>query len=282
MSPREHQGAPEGPARPALPTPDLRFFAARDVLLHEEEDPERVERLVDRLRDEGVLRNPPVAAELGDGRVVVLDGANRVTALKRLGAAFLPVQVVPYHDPAVTLDRWNHLLVALPEELGKGLPLEEEEAGCASRRLAAGELLAYVRTEGETWAVPRGPDLAEGAERLRRLVASYRGRVAYHRVDSEDLEVLRGRYGQAAALVAFSRFAKADILELARNAARLPAGVTRHVVPGRALRVNLPLEVAFGPGTLEDRNAWLAAWVRQRIREGKVRYYPEPTLLFDE
>jgi hypothetical protein len=42
------------------------------------------------------------------------------------------------------------------------------------------------------------------------------------------------------------------------------------------------LEVAFGPGTLEDKNAWLAAWVRQRIREGKVRYYPEPTLLFDE
>jgi hypothetical protein len=81
VSPREHQGAPEGPARPALPTPDLRFFAARDVLLHEEEDPERVERLVDRLRDEGVLRNPPVVAELGDGRVVVLDGANRVTAL---------------------------------------------------------------------------------------------------------------------------------------------------------------------------------------------------------
>ncbi len=282
MNPREYQDGPEGPVQPTALLPDLRFFATPDVLLHEEEDPERVERLVNRLREEGVLRNPPLAAELGDGRVVVLDGANRVTALQRLGAPCLPVQVVPYHDPAVTLDRWNHLLVVLPEELGKGLPLEAEEPGRAARRLAAGELLAYVRTEERAWAVPRSPDLPQGAERLRRLVASYRGRVAYHRVDSEDLEALLARYGQAEALVAFSRFAKAEILELARNAAKLPAGVTRHVVPGRALRLNLPLEVVFGPGPLEDKDGWLRAWVRQRIQEGKVRYYPEPTVLFDE
>lgn len=274
-------GSPSG-----VPLPDLRFFPTSEVLLHEEEDPERVNRLVGRLREDGVLRNPPVAAELGDGRVVVLDGANRVTAMQRMKAPFLPVQVVPYQDPGVVLERWHHLLQAVPEglveQLQQQIPLQPERPDRAPERLARGELLAYLRLGAAVWALPRPGDLGEGARWLRHLVASYRGWVVHHRVDSEDVELLSTRYGEVRALVAFGRFAKSEILELARNAVKLPAGVTRHVVPGRALRVNLPLEVALASGALEEKNAWLAAWVRQRVQEGRVRYYPEPTVLFDE
>ncbi len=284
MSSQGRAGAPGAQAGVLLP--DLRFFPASSVLLHEEEDPPRVDRLVGRLREEGVLRNPPLAAELGDGRVVILDGANRVTALQRMGAVFVLVQVVPYHDPGVVLDRWHHLLQEVPdglvEHLRREIPLQPERPERAPERLARGELLAYLRQGEGAWAVPRSEALTEGAWWLRSLVASYRGRVPYHRVDSEDVELLSARYGQVRALVAFGRFSKSDILELARNAAKLPAGVTRHVVPGRALRVNLPLKVAFGAGTLEEKNAWLADWVRWQVREGRVRYYPEPTVLFDE
>lgn len=264
--------------------PELRFVPADCVLLHEEHDPERADRLVRRLQEEAVLRNPPLVAELGDGRVVVLDGANRVAALQRLGVPHVPVQVVPYHDPAVVLDRWHHLLVALPEgfpeALRSALPLEPTED--AADGLRRGELVAYVRVERSALGLPRSPNRVLDADRLRRLVGAYRGRVPYHRVDSEDLEGLAVRYGGAQALVAFGRFDKGDILELARNAAKLPAGVTRHVVPGRALRLNLPLEVALRPAPVEEKDAWLRAWVQQRLREGRVRYYPEPTVLFDE
>lgn len=269
-----------------VPLPDLRFFPASEVLLHEEEDPERVDRLVGRLREEGVLRNPPVAAELGDGRVVVLDGANRVTAMQRMKVPFLPVQVVPYQDPGVVLERWHHLLEAVPEGLAEQLqqqiPLQPARPDQALEGLASGELLAYLRLGEAVWVLPRPGDLAECARWLRTLAASYRGSVMYYRVDSEDVALLSARYGQVCALVAFGRFAKSEILELSRNAVKLPAGITRHVVPGRALRVNLPLEIALAPGTLEEKNAWLAGWVRQRVQEGRVRYYPEPTVLFDE
>lgn len=266
--------------------PDLRFFATSNLLLHEEHDADRVERLVRRLREEGVLRNPPLVAELDDGRAVVLDGANRVTALEALGAAHVPAQVVPYADPSVTLDRWHHLLVQVPEGwpdlLQDTLPLETLATGEAARLLSSRQALACVRVGMKVCAVRRPDSLAEGARRLRGLVASYRGRVPYHRVEFEDLEALQARYGPAAALVLFCRFDKGEILELARNAAKLPAGVTRHVVPGRALRVNLPLEIAFRPGSTEEKNAWLRAWVGERVREGRVRAYPEPTVLFDE
>jgi hypothetical protein len=101
-------------------------------------------------------------------------------------------------------------------------------------------------------------------------------------VESEDFDELTARYGGAQALVAFGRFRKKEILELARNAAKLPAGVTRHIVPGRALRVNLPLEVVLRHGSVEEKNAWLRAWIQHRLQEGRVRSYLEPTILFDE
>ncbi|MCB9125105.1 MAG: hypothetical protein H6643_11420 [Caldilineaceae bacterium] len=54
-----------------------------DVFPHERFHPARVERLKKRLTQEGRLVNPPIVAELGDGRYVVLDGATRVTAFKQ-------------------------------------------------------------------------------------------------------------------------------------------------------------------------------------------------------
>jgi len=282
VSPGAPHPSPAGP----MALPELRFFPTPQVLPHEEHDPQRVERLVRRLEEEGVLRNPPVVAELGDGRVVVLDGANRVAALARMGAPHLPVQVVPYQDPSVVLDRWHHLLVTVPEGFprtqAEGLGLQPSDPEVASRRLASGDLVAYVRVGDSAYGLPRASTLVEDAERLRQLVHAYRGRHPYHRVDCEDLEELAARYGSPRALVAFGRFQKAEILELARNAAKLPAGVTRHVVPGRVLRLNLPLLVAFRPGSPEEKDAWLATWVQQRLRDGRVRYYPEPTILFDE
>src|SRR3990172_164351 len=62
--------------------PDLRILPIDHLLLHEEHDAQRSQPLGARLAADGVLRNPPVVAPLpGEDRFVVLDGANRVTAL---------------------------------------------------------------------------------------------------------------------------------------------------------------------------------------------------------
>src|SRR5438105_1697626 len=76
----------------------------------------RLPGLVTRLRTEGVLRNPPIAAPRSDGGFVILDGANRTTALLALEAPAVLPQVVEYEDPAVRLDVWCHLL-AQPVDL---------------------------------------------------------------------------------------------------------------------------------------------------------------------
>jgi len=45
----------------------------------------------------------------------------------------------------------------------------------------------------------------------------------------------------ATTLVVFPHFDPAEVLELAGNGARLPAGITRHLIRWRALRINVPI-----------------------------------------
>ncbi len=89
--------------------PDLRIVSVRDLLLHEDVDLERVARLLDRLSADGILRNPPIVASLpGSDRYLLLDGANRVSALENLDIPHLLVQVEPYDNAELEI-RHPHL-----------------------------------------------------------------------------------------------------------------------------------------------------------------------------
>lgn len=279
----EHLTSPVALAGPTLP--DLAFVPAEDVLLHEECDPDRVARLRDRLRSEGILKNPPVAAPLGP-QVVVLDGANRTEALRALGARTILLQRVDYDDPLVELGTWRHLITEpapdVEERIRRTLPLEALPTGQAIEFARRGQILAFVWIAGRSFALLRGSTLSEDAARLRALVSAYKGTARIYRVLQEDPEDLERAYGRVGILVVFCEFKKAEILSIARDGAKLPTGITRHVIPGRALRVNLPVARMLGgepPGAL---NAWLEGWVRAKLLNHEVRYYAESTFLFDE
>ena len=273
---------------PAPVMPRLRVWSVDRLLLHEEADAVRVQRLADALRRDGVLRNPPVVAALHDGRAVVLDGANRITALRVLGLSHAIVQEVAYEDPNVHLSVWRHYVpedvpgtlrgaaAALDPARTFGVDGETE----AESRIAGDALAAVVDARGGV--VLRRADLgAPAAETLRRLAALYRRAPAVHRVERGGLAEMEAAYGPGA-LVLFRRFEKADIVALAREGGRLPAGITRHVIPGRALRLNAPLAWLAGDVDAAAAQAALDARLRQRWQAHGVRYYAEPTFLFDE
>ena len=115
------------------------------------------------------------------------------------------------------------------------------------------------------------------------MVDLYRDRVPFHRVAGDSLSAAKARYPDVTALLVYPRFHPDEILEIATSGARLPAGITRHVIPGRALRLNIPLEVLADTGrSVEEKNRWLASWVAERVAQKNVRFYEESTVLFDE
>lgn len=265
--------------------PDLRIVPAAQVFLHEDADPVRVERLSVRLRQDGALRNPPIAAGLPGDAFVVLDGANRVSALTRLEAPVIPLQVVDYDDPAVRLDVWRHLIVErldVPDALrAAGVALERSTRDAAGAALRGREIACYIVTGSGTFVVPLSPDRLL-ATTLTEVVASYKGSARIYRVPTEDFDALVREYGDVSAVVVFPRLQKQDILTIANSAARLPTGITRHLIPGRALRVNVPLELLSGPGDATRKHERLRDLIRQRLLDNSVRYYPEGAFLFDE
>src|SRR5512140_3521369 len=100
----------------------LAIVPLNSVVLHEEIEAKRIERLVTRLSEDRVLRNPPIATEVrapqGWLRYVVLDGASRTSALRKLKIPDIVVQIVDYHSPLIHLQSWNHLLLDVdPAEL---------------------------------------------------------------------------------------------------------------------------------------------------------------------
>ena len=132
--------------------PDLRVVAVADLLLHEQHDAQRSEPLLQRLRTDGVLKNPPIVAAIpGEQRYVVLDGANRVTAAQSLGMEHIAVQVVDYEDPELILDTWYHLIKGMSVEEFKnllaqlpGIRTEAADLMHARALLARRESLAFV------------------------------------------------------------------------------------------------------------------------------------------
>ncbi|MFQ5577667.1 MAG: NAD(P)-dependent oxidoreductase, partial [Anaerolineae bacterium] len=93
----------------------LEVLPLPNVLPHEQTDPSRVQRLVNRLSAEKVLKNPPIVTKWKD-HYVVLDGATRVTALKALDYRYVVAQVVPHTHNNLGVHVWNHVIEGVSVE----------------------------------------------------------------------------------------------------------------------------------------------------------------------
>ena len=271
--------------------PDLRILPVSSLLLHEQHDAQRSEPLAMRLAADGILRNPPIVAPItGEPRFVVLDGANRVTALQSMGIPHVVAQVVDYEDEDLILDTWYHLVSDLSREdfhhaIG-ALPdvsLEASDLIQARAELARREALAYmVYPNGDVFTVQVVGDLHLRAARLNDIVDIYKTRGKVYRANTDYVDKLLPYYDAVTVLVVFPRYQPAEIIELARLGARLPAGVTRHVIPRRALRLNFPLSVLRDNWPLVEKNGYLKDWLKGKMANKQARFYQESTFLFDE
>ena len=274
--------------------PDLRIVPMDVLVPHEEHDAQRSEPLISRIREAGVWLNPPIVAEMGDGRFVILDGANRHFALGSLGYPHILVQVVEYESEDVRLETWHHIVsgVSWFELLRhirqiEGLNVEACDLFGARAALAGRDALAYVVLQDSAAYLmqakaPTAP-LDQRNRLLRHIVDTYKHSGILNRVTTDRLSAARSIYPDAVAIVVFPHYEPVEIVVAAREGAYLPPGVTRHVIHGRALRLNYPLALLRDESrSLAQKNADLQRWIQQRMAAKRIRYYAEATYNFDE
>jgi len=267
--------------------PELGIVPVSEVIFHEEPNRERVADLVERLGADGVLKNPPIVARWdGSGRHLLLDGANRITALRTLDFAHVLVQVIDYQDPALQLSHWHHAVEHLPTaqliDHAKGLAGVSVESVTDCPPADPAYLCCLTFPDGSKVVLRGTSDLVGKVEQLRDFTALYHRKATMDRVSYTNLEHLRRNYRNLTALVIFPPFSKEDLVALAQAKILLPSGVTRVLLPKRALRFNLQLDFLRAKLTTEEKNLWLRETIQQKIADKCIRFYREPTFFFDE
>ncbi|HSO11298.1 MAG TPA: hypothetical protein VLT51_02905 [Anaerolineales bacterium] len=281
-----------GILRQMIPSlPDLRILPIESLILHEDHDMQRTLPLVEKLRAQGIIRNPPIVMPLNDGtdRYMVLDGANRVTSLRELEFPHIVAQVVEINNPNVNLQTWNHVvwgmgtrsLVALLHKV-KGIELVKVNT---RRSLDAPKYVPMqVRFPNESFFIMKETpsDLATHVKTMHSVVNTYKTRASLDRTSQTLIDTFKKVYPDLTALVIFPHFKIKTVLKLAGQNILLPTGITRFTVSPRALHLNYPLHELSSGKPLEYKQEYLKRWIEERVKKKGVRLYSEATFLFDE
>jgi hypothetical protein len=270
-------------SRSDAPVPDLRIILTESLHPHEEYDTQRASPLIKRLQQEAFMINPPIVAPMGASQFVILDGANRCHAFSALKYPHILVQVTSYDSGYVALGTWRHIVSGWNERefvqrLGE-LPNIEMSEGQGAHAIA------HIIFRDQRVIALRAP-VSNAHERnaaLRDVVRVYQQNATLYRTAISEPDDIWPLYEEAIALVVFPHYQPADIIAAAKYKAYLPPGISRHIVHGRALRINYSLEALRDTNmSLLEKNEALKRWLQDKFAKRQIRYYSEATYQFDE
>lgn len=248
----------------------LQLVELSRLFLHEAHDLARLGRVQDDIRREGVQRNPVIVAPC-EGLYLVLDGAHRVHALRKLNVHFALVQRV---DPPEKAASWGHVLDAASLEAVLGSAEGIEVSEILPERIPLAE--AYFHEGRRLFITSLQEDLASQVRALWMLQAAYPPGEVVRRIDTgRRVEPLPGE-----AILFYRSFTPGELVETVSRDEVLPAGITRFVVEERVLNVRYPLEL-LAEGDSAARNAELGSFVEGAWSRNRVRRYTEPVVLFE-
>jgi hypothetical protein len=264
---------------------ELRLIKFDEVLLHEECEDNRYKKLIERFVSEKVLYNPLIVGRYKD-RFILIDGANRFEALRQMGCRAILAQLVNYKSSKVRLRSWYHFvyemtMAELKEYLDKtGLTYKKWSVKKGIDKL---NQAGVISKSGESICIKFSKDLAEMLKSLCALNKFYESEYSYIRIDSDtNIRNVDDLSPEDGLLFVYPNFTKEHIVKISKLPQKLPAGITRHLIPNRVLHIKLLIDTLITDQNLEHRNNELEKFIQYKIDTKKVRLYKEPILVFDE
>lgn len=272
--------------------PILKVAPVENILLHEHVETDRAEKLRDRIEQSGMIQNPLICVKLNDtDKYILLDGAHRFTALNRLKCRFAPIQIVNYDDPLLEVKKWRHLFNAESEEAvierlqfmeDVKIRIESFDEDVRFHQVNSKFYTQVILKSGKSVLLTGSNDLNRKIEVINTFSSLYLPDNIIDRISYDDFNAIRTHYDEFTGLVVYPRFSKKEICKIALNSEKLPTGITRHLIPKRALHVNLPLSMLRFTKNQEEVESFLMDNINQKIRNKSIRFYTESTFLFDD
>lgn len=245
---------------------------------HEQIIPENLRRLQEAMFNLGRLVDP-IVIDRKTG--VILDGNHRHSVLRNAEIPNAAVQPVDYSSEKIGLGTWlpvsGRIITKKDfEKLGaKAEPVDFETGRRAIDSLEAVFMLVSKKGRKQecTLISPGSYDVVSMTQKQRGLVSSLSNfPIDYYSDDSADSYIDEGKS------VLFRRsYTKKEVVEEALAGRPFPPKSTRHMIPDRVIRLNMPLG-----WLLEDRKSArkkLEGMLEKRAYSGNVRRYPEPVIV---
>ena len=257
--------------------------------LHEETIPDRVSELKrELLRDEMV--KDPIVIDIES--YVVLDGMHRVAALRELNCTSIPVCAVEYQNPSIRVCAWYRAMSGRPsrDEIKAALltsGLEFVAFSFDKTSIIENPTLAILFVDGECLKLKSKDLEVFDTLRLAEQCARQLGLSVRFETERDALENLVNRKTEAVMML--PKIDKASVREAGLTGRLLPHKVTRHIIPARPLKVDIPLKTLTEEATpLQETNARFVSSLQARgmTREpaGSIvggRRYEEETFIFN-
>ncbi|MDP6627942.1 MAG: ParB N-terminal domain-containing protein [Methanopyri archaeon] len=274
--------------------PNLRIIPLSQTHIHELTLDKPARRIADLIAHSGLQRNPIIAAEV-DGEYIVIDGMHRFAALKRLNCNGIVACIVDYFDDSIELKGWylsldnlsSDELCAIIERTAphlerQELPVAEAQKKMVERTasfgvLARGESCVHVYTPKDGFDLERFINMDQAV-----LKAIQEHGTTYRLVGDEPCEKILAADPQCVLLLLRPVYRKQEVVERALADKLFPPKSTRHVIPGRPLRLDIPLSILRSDLTTEQMDRILCEETRNRWKLQKIRHYPEPVFIYDE
>ena len=254
---------------------------------HELIDPRRVENLIEKINASDVFTNPPIVVPFKD-YYVVLDGATRFSAFKKLGYPHIIVQVLKDRNE-YKLDTWFHAIRKIDTELLMNLlnelpivTMTKSDLKTVQAEMVEYGGLCYLQTVDKTIYHIRSKPGVNHLDALNKLTDIYIKASHVTRTLHDDIDILINEFPDLTGVVAFPVFKLDQVLQITDAGNVMPAGITRSIIPGRVMRLNADFEYLKSDRDIDEKNKWLYDLVMEKLSNDQTRYYAEPIYLMDE
>ncbi|PIP62300.1 hypothetical protein COW98_04880 [Candidatus Roizmanbacteria bacterium CG22_combo_CG10-13_8_21_14_all_35_9] len=264
----------------------LEVITIKNILIHEEFDPFISIKLTNYLKKNKVLSNPILVASLGEKQYIQLDGMNRITCFKKLGIKTIAAQIVDYSDQKqIELSSWLHLFQSNLKELldfikkDKNLVINQGSIDQVGHRYIKendfGRLVSIVTKKNEVFFVSTKGNFSDKIKRLNNIVSFYKKSLARgvlpYPFTQDNVKQFFQQYPNFNNIIIFPSFTPQQVIETVKSGFLFPTGITRYIVKGRCLNINVPLSLFNNKKSLKKQNELF----NKLMSEKRCRLYEE-------
>ena len=238
------------------------------IHMHEETIPEVVQKLATDLLKDRVLRHPIIVDEK---TLVVLDGMHRAAALRMIGCVRIPVCLVDYDNPSITVETWWRAFKEDRGELikelsGPNIQTERTALEEAKTKLENRTASAFIATKEECLIIKsKRYDLKQNYRLVRDIEQKAKSLGYGMSYETESDALLKLEEGSVRTILAPPPIRKEDVREFGVRDDLFPHKATRHIIPARPLGIDVPIEI------LQNQHMKLPQVNRQLIENLKTR-----------